>query len=362
MRRRFDRWRGAVAEEHSAKIDGCRARCLILWRSSVHVLNSPSPASEIAQSPRVVFKFGGTTVGTPERFRTVVSVLEEAADTGRVVAVVSALSQVSRQLSAAMEAFATQSDGTAIVADLLQTLRDRHRSQAEAVLSDERADEYTALLNEHLHALQQRFAEVERVGFSPAARDAVLATGEQLSVPMVALALRDAGLTAPHCDTTRLVVTDDTFGEANVNAAATTERVRAWYGGLSSGAVPVVAGFIGATAGGHTTTLGFEGSDYSASLFARVLGAQCVTRYTDVEGLYDKDPSAHDDAELIDRLSMEEAFAMTESDDLGMHPKTLRPLADADIPMQVRSIDAPERPGTSILPAGVSTDVLWPAL
>lgn len=299
-------------------------------------------------------------MGTPDRFRTVMSVLREAAETGRVVAIVSALSQVSRQLSGAMEAFATQSDGTAVVADLLRTLRDRHRSQAEAVLSDERADEYTALMNEHLHSLQQRFAEVERFGFSPAARDAVLATGEQLSVPMVALALRDAGFSAPHCDATRLVVTDDTFGEANVDGAATNERVRAWYRGLSSEAVPVVAGFIGATAGGHTTTLGFEGSDYSASLFARILGADCVTRYTDIDGLYTEDPSIHEDADRLDRLSMEEAFAMTESGNLGMHPKTLRPLVNADIPMQVRSIDAPEQSGTSILPEGVSSDVLWP--
>lgn len=300
-------------------------------------------------------------MGTPERFRTVVSVLREAAHAGhRVVAIVSALSQVSRQLSGAMEDFATQSDRPAVLEDLLQTLRDRHLRQAEAVLSEEGADEYSALLNEHLHALQQRFAEVERVGFTPAARDAVLATGEQLSVPMVTLALRDAGLTAPHCDATRLVVTDDTFGEANVDHSATSERVRQWYRGLPSGAIPVVAGFIGATPTGYTTTLGFEGSDYSASLVARILGADCVTRYTDVDGLYTKDPSVHDDAERLDRLSMEEAFAMTESGDLGMHPKTLRPLAHAGIPMQVRSIETPERAGTSILPEEVSADVLWP--
>ncbi|MFB6272078.1 MAG: aspartate kinase [Salinibacter sp.] len=309
-----------------------------------------SNRSETISSPRVVFKFGGTTVGEPERFRTVISLLREAAAADRVVAIVSALSQVSRQLSRAMEAFATRSDGTAVVEDLLHTLRDRHQSQAEAVLSPERADEYTALLNEHLHALQQRFAEVERFGFTPAARDAVLATGEQLSVPMVALALRDAGLTAPHCDATQLVVTDDTFGEANVDRVATTERVRQWYRGLSGGAVPIVAGFIGGTAGGHTTTLGFEGSDYSASLFARILEAECVTRYTDVDGLYTDDPEAHANAERLDHLSMEEAFAMTESGDLGMHPKTLRPLVDADIPMQVRSIVEPEKAGTRILP------------
>jgi aspartate kinase len=125
--------------------------------------------------------------------------------------------------------------------------------------------------------------------------------------------------------------------------------------------VPVVAGFIGATEAGRTTTLGFEGSDYSAALFARVLEGRCVTRYTDVDGLYTADPSVHEDAERLDRLSMEDAFAMTESGDLGMHPKTLRPLADAHIPMQVRSIVEPEQAGTQILPNGVPAGAFWPS-
>ena len=308
-----------------------------------------------------MFKFGGTTVGTPERFRTVIALLNEATTSGRVVAIVSALSDVSQQLSDAMEAFATRSDGRAVVETLVERLRRRHRTQAETVLSPTAADEYAALLNEHLRALRQSFAEVDRSGFTPALRDAVLATGEQLSVPMVTLALRDAGVEAPHCDATRLVVTDDTFGEANVDRSVTAERVRDWYRALSPTAVPVVAGFIGATEAGRTTTLGFEGSDYSAALFARVLEGQCVTRYTDVDGLYTADPLVHDDAERLDRLSMEDAFAMTESGDLGMHPKTLRPLVDARIPMQVRSIVEPEQAGTQILPNGVPTGALWPS-
>ncbi|MFB6229891.1 MAG: aspartate kinase, partial [Salinibacter sp.] len=296
---------------------------------------------DLARSPHVVFKFGGTTVGTAERFRTVIALLREAASEGPVVAVVSALSRVSRRLSAAVEAVATQSDRSTVVEELTETLRARHMAQAEAVLSSAQQEAYEALLNERLRALRRHFAQVERAGFTPAGRDAVLAVGEQLSVPMVTLALRDAGLEAPHCDATNLVITDDTFGEANVNHEATAERIREWYQALAPGAVPVVAGFIGAAETGSTTTLGFEGSDYSAALFARLLGAQCLTRYTDVDGLYTDDPAANENAERLDRLSMEEAHAMTESGRLGMHPKTLRPLADANIPLQVRSIVEP---------------------
>ena len=301
--------------------------------------------------PSVVFKFGGTSVGAGDRFRTVVDLIGTAAETGRVVAVVSALGHVTRRLSRGMEAFATDpSQRPAVVQSLVDDLRARHLEQSEAVLSPDRAESYEALLEERLRELRQCFARVERQGFTPALRDAVLATGEQLAVPMVTLALRDAGLEAPHCDATALMVTDATHGEANVDFDTTAERVRTWYGDLPSGAVPVVAGFIGATPEGTTTTLGFEGSDYSAALFARILEAQCLTRYTDVDGLYSEDPEAHADAERLERLSMDEAYAMTESGRLGMHPKTLRPLVDADIPMQVRSIVEPGGTGTQIVP------------
>jgi len=313
------------------------------------------------QPPVTVFKFGGTSVGTPERFRTVIDIVEQTVAEGRVVAVVSALSQVTRQLSAGLEAFATHpNDREVVLRDLLDEIRERHLGQAREVLSEQRAEAYAGLLHQRLRRLQSVFAQVERSGFSPEARDAILATGEQLSVPMVTLALRDVGMTAPHCDATALVVTDDTFGEANVQLGATTQRIRQWYASLRPDAVPVVAGFVGATAGGQPTTLGFEGSDYSAALVAQILGTQCLARYTDVDGLYTEDPNTSDTAERLDEISMETAFAMTESGRLGMHPKTLRPLAQTGIPMQIRSIDQPDAPGTRITPQGAAETEMVP--
>ena len=290
-------------------------------------------------------------MGTVERFRTVIDIIRRTASTGRVLAVVSAQGKTTRRLSAGMETFATQFTDRGVVVDtLIRDLRERHLAQARDVLSDGSQATYVDLIDDQLEALREVFATVEKEGFTPAARDAVLATGEQLSVPMVTLALRDQGLNAPLCDATSLVVTDDTFGEAHVDRAATAERVRRWYSGLASDAVPVVAGFIGATTNGTTTTLGFEGSDYSAALFAQMLRAECLTRYTDVDGLYTDDPETTHDAERLDKISMEEAFALTESGRLGMHPKTLRPLVEAGIPMQVRSIDVPDGQGTRIIP------------
>jgi len=303
------------------------------------------------QPPHVVYKFGGTSVGTADRFRTVVDILRRTSEAGRAVAIVSAQGKVTRRLSASLEAFATRADDRSTVVDVLvRDLRKRHASQADAVLSTERRETYASLMDERLRRLRTLFTTVEQEGITPAIRDAMLAVGEQLSVPMVTLALRDAGCRAPHCDATALVVTDDTFGEANVDMQATRARIRDWYAALPANAVPVVAGFIGTTPDGRTTTLGFEGSDYSASLFAHALKAHCLTRYTDVDGLYTDDPHESETAERFDRLSMEEAFARTESGRLGMHPKTLRPLAKAGIPMQVRSIDVPDGRGTQIVP------------
>lgn len=313
-------------------------------------MSLPNSAPFDAEPPRVVFKFGGTAVGTSERFQTVVDIIRRTAETGRVLAVVSAQGKTTRRLSAGMETFITQfSDRSVVVDTLIDDLRERHLAQGREVLSDEAQSAYADVVGERLADLRDVFARVADWGFTPAARDEVLATGEQLSVPMVTLALRDCGLNAPFCDATELIVTDETYGEANVLPEDTFRRVRQWYNGLAPEAVPVAAGFIGASSAGATTTLGFEGSDYSAALFAQILQAECLTRYTDVDGLYTADPKKDGDAERLDSISMEEAFALTESGRLGMHPKTLRPLAEAGIPMQVRSIDAPDGQGTRIL-------------
>jgi len=310
-----------------------------------------------------VVKFGGSSVGTPDRFRTLVDVVVAAAREARVFVIVSALSQVTRQLSGALEAFTTHSTNhDVMVDDLVTTLRTRHREHAFAVLSREAQRAYAERLDDRMAHLRTVFERVQREGFSPAARDALLATGEQLSVPIARWALHDAGLDAVRFDATQLVVTDDTFGAANVVHDATRDRLRQRYAETSDTAVPVMAGFVGTTQDRRTTTLGFEGSDYSAALVAQMLKAQCLTRFTDVDGLYSDDPATHADAERLPSLSMETAYAMTETGRLGMHPKTLRPLAEAGIPMQVRSIQDPEAPGTHILPEAVTTDALLPPM
>ena len=307
---------------------------------------SSAPASSL-----VAFKFGGTSVGAVDRFQNVVRVVTQAARTARVLVINSALSSVTRQLDQAMEAVVAASRShDAIADDLLAQLRTRHREQAADVLSSAGQMRYAAVVERRLAHLREALTWAAEEGVTPALRDRVLATGEQLAVPMVALALRDAGLEAERGNATELLRTDGTFGAAVVDVPATRRAVRAWYQALPAPAVPVLAGFIGGTAAGETTTLGFEGSDYSAALFASMLNADVLTRYTDVDGLYTRDPRTHADATPIDRMTMESAVARTEAGELGMHPKTLRPLVDAGIPLHIRSIVDLEAPGTRIVP------------
>ena len=323
----------------------------------------PAPSGLAPDAPIVVLKFGGTSVGHPERMQTVADVIEDMTQHAHVVAVISALSQVTRQLSNAVEQYATDPEAQGdVFVDLRANLEARHRDQAAALLSPTLHDRYLGVLDARLDQLRRTFQDIRRNGFTPAARDAVLALGEQLSAPLMALVLRDRDLAVDLREATAVMVTDDTFGEANVNPDATQANVDAWRADMTPDAVSVISGFIGASSSGQTTTLGFEGSDYSAALFAQMLNARCLTRYTDVDALYSDDPNTNADAERLDTLSMDTAFALTESGRLGMHPKTLRPLVEGTIPMQVRSILHPAAPGTRILPDSISPEVLLPAV
>jgi len=310
----------------------------------------PRLSTPPADRPLLAFKFGGTAVGSVDRFRNVIRVITDAAHSARVLVVNSALSQVTRQLDAGFDAVTADASPSTVADDLLEALRLRHREQAAAVLSPTSQMQYASMVEQRLASLRDALGEAAATGRSVALRDRVLAIGEQLAVPMVALALHDAGMDVVHGDATTLLRTDDSFGGAAVDLTATRGALCRWADGLSPTAVPVLAGFIGGTADGATTTLGFEGSDYSAALFASVLNADRLTRYTDVDGLYTRDPRTHHDAARVSELAMEAALARTEAGELGMHPKTLRPLVDAGIALHIRSIDALDAPGTRIIP------------
>ena len=293
-----------------------------------------------------VLKFGGTSVGSAQRLRRVVEIVRQAAQTYRVVVVTSAASGVTNTLVAALEAMR---QGTILPETLAEGLWARYHVLAAGVLCPQTLRLYEIIL-------QEWGKEIERLAattpVTPGLADEVLALGERLAAPLVALALRDAGLRAVPQDAIALVRTDDTFGEALVDVADTYRQARHWHADLPVSMVPVVTGFIGATASGATTTLGRGGSDYSAALLAAALRASVLERWTDVDGLYTDDPYQNHQARRLPRIVLEEAWAWNHAGRLGMHRKALDPLIEAEIPVHVRSTTALEGTGTWILPAG----------
>ncbi len=292
-------------------------------------------------------KFGGTSVGAPDRLKRVVEIVVRAARTHRVVVIASAASGVTDSLVGLWKNWDDRDE-----AAFAEALRVRHAELAAAVVSAPGLAEYLAVLEDHLERLHAIFRRIGAEGKTDALYDALIAAGERFSVPLVSLALREAGLVSAPVDAARLIRTDDTFSEANVDLKTTVKQVQRWRRTLAPGCVPVVTGFIGSTPEGATTTLGRGGSDYSAALLACALRASVLERWTDVDGIYTDDPRKNQHATRLASIVLEEAWAWNHAGKLGMHRKALDPLVELGIPVHVRSTATPDLPGTLIVPAG----------
>lgn len=304
-------------------------------------------STECASRPVRVLKFGGTSVGSADGIKNAVRLVHAATETCRPGVVVSAAAGVTDALVQAAEE--SRADRGSVEAWTRRVGR-RYRALAANTLADEalRARYDTALRTE-LSELRRALQEMAGPN-AAAARDVVLAAGERLMVPLLAAALDASGCTSQAVDAATLIRTDAAHGDATVQWAPTRRQVRDWHRTRAAG-LPVVTGFVGETADGKTTTLGRGGSDLSAAVLAWALAAERMERWTDVEGLYTRDPDAHSDAQPLQRIDFEQARAWTKAGRLGMHPCTLDPLMDAGIPLRVRCTHRPAAPGTRIVPA-----------
>lgn len=294
----------------------------------------------------IVMKFGGSSVGTPEALGQVVGLVERFHDT-KPVLVVSALQGVTDALLA-LAAAAT--DGRAItVTTGIASLRERHHAMVDACVSSDaeachaRVDALIDELSSVLAAINGTHARVER------AYDEIVSYGERLSAPIVAAALSSRGVTARGVDARELVITDDRFGSANVYFAQTDERIAAEILPMvEEGAVPVITGFIGATAEGVTTTLGRGGSDYSVAIVAGALAANEIWIWKEVDGVLTADPRVVPEAALLSAISYDEAAELSHFGAKVLHPKTMIPAVDKNIPVRMRNTFRPDAPGTVI--------------
>lgn len=301
-----------------------------------------------------VLKFGGTSVGDVSAILKTIDVIQAAATTSNVVVVVSAMSGVTNKLLEA--ARCSEVGDRKAVCSILEDLRRQHTVAVDALVdcAAERArlqGRIEALLDECDQFCQGTTFLRE---LTPRARDAISSLGERLCAPVLSGALCERGLPSTFLEASDLVVTDSSHGAAEPLMGPTAERCQAALRPLlRQGVVPVVTGFIGATESGVLTTLGRGGSDYSATILGAALGADQVSIWTDVDGVLTADPRLVADATTIPEISYREAAELAYFGAKVLHPKTLRPLMHARIPVWIRNTFSPHRAGTKITPEGL---------
>ena len=298
----------------------------------------------------VVQKFGGTSVADPDAVRRLIEIARAARTrTGRgPVLVVSALSKVTDGLlNIAAEAGAGKTDSALTH---VERLRDRHLAMASALAR--RGD--VATLSPHINDQFDQLAAVVRAlavlrEVSLRTLDVVASMGELISSRIIAAALLNAGLPGEWVDARRAIVTDDQHTKACPLMRETTAALRASVLSLvEGGKVPVLGGFVGATVEGHTTTLGRGGSDYSGAIVGAGIDAEEIQIWTDVDGMLTADPRVIPESRLVPRLSFAEAAELSYFGAKVLHPSTIHPAVERDIPVRILNSWKPEAAGTLI--------------
>ncbi len=292
--------------------------------------------SENGTSQRVkVLKFGGKSLSNGEGLGSVLEIIKTKVGNGENIAVVlSAREKATDQLVAILEKAAKRET----------------YSKDFAAFEKYQAHTYKNVdLSEEFSELFKLFEGVSLLGdFSEKIKDKVLAYGELISAKLITKLLIGKGLKAQYVDSRKLIKTDDSFGNAQVLEAVSKENVLREFAEFDSGTVPIIAGFVGSTLDGETTTLGRNGSNYSAALIANFLDAEELQNYTHVDGIFTANPDFVTDAKRISRLSYAEANELAGFGANILHAKTIVPLIEKNIPLRILNTFNNNNEGTLI--------------
>ena len=294
----------------------------------------------------IVLKFGGTSMGDPDAIARAARIVASRQARGAIV-VVSAMSGTTNTLLEIAERAAT---GQLIIAlRLVEGLRERHLRAAETLVPGD-SDDLCGELSAHCDELASLAEALSVLGhLTPRSLDALATYGEQLSSQIAVAALCGAGLPATLVDARQVVITDDAFTRAAPQLDAITREARRTVLPLvSAGSVPVLGGYIGATASGIPTTLGRGGSDYTAALLGAALEAEAIEIWTDVDGMLTGDPRVVERARLIEHIRFDEAAELAAFGAKVLHPSTIAPAVQRGIPVFIYNSWRPEGTGTRI--------------
>ncbi len=306
----------------------------------------------------LVMKFGGTSVGSSFAIRQAARIVQaEQPHWKNIVVVVSAMNGVTDSLIACARESVSGSELTG--QEMITNLQLRHTN----VLNDLIPDEAGVLMVQQkldglFLVLRSLCSGIHIMGeLTSRGLDAVVSLGERINARLFSAVLEQEGLSSQVVDASDMIVTDDAFQHARPLMEETRARTRSVIQPLlKKNVVVVVTGFIGATPDGIITTLGRGGSDYTAAILGDCLDADQVWTWTDVDGVMTADPRIVPDARVIPTVSYSEVSEMAYFGAKVLHPKTIRPVVERDIPLWVKNTFNPAYPGTCITSGAPSHD------
>ena len=291
-----------------------------------------------------VFKFGGASVKDAPAIENLKTILQRY-ENEQLVVVISAMGKTTNFLEKLLDAYYHAPEN---VPALLTELRTQHETVAKQLMGEDNpfqphSERLFTLLNEQLQRPTSDNFDYDY--------DRIVSFGELLSTTLIATYLNNQGVETQWLDARQLVRTDNTYREGHVDWAVTQKlicnTINPYFQNHTQGIV-LTQGFIAGTAENQTTTLGREGSDYSAAILAHTLDADSVTVWKDVPGILNADPKRFPNAVKIDTLTYHETVELAYYGASVIHPKTLRPLHNKQIPLFVKSFFHPENEGSQI--------------
>lgn len=295
-----------------------------------------------------VLKFGGSSVAAPSRIKEVAAIVFDTAKKDKTIIVVSAFQGITNKL---LESAHLAADGKASYKNLVKEIASKHRKAVDELLKKDGKSVHLlvdSLLQEYTNALNGIYLLRHA---PPRVLDVVGSFGERLSATIISAYLSKKKA-APFVDAREFVVTDDHHTSAAVRFEQTNPKIRRYFKALfakhRSGAIPVVTGFIGSTEDGHTTTIGRNGSDYTAAIVGAALDASVIEIWTDVDGILSADPGAVPSAFVLPHMSYEEAMELSYFGAKVLHSATIAPAVARKIPVLIKNTMNPSAPGTLI--------------
>lgn len=288
----------------------------------------------------LVFKFGGASVKDSKGVKNLLNIVKGYSD--NLIIVVSALGKTTNALEGILTLSYEDSDACMksferlkayhfqIITDLFPDTNNPIYNE----IKDEFSNLYSTLQDKKLDSFDLKY-------------DQVVSFGETLSTKIVSAFLNSKLLANSWIDIRKVFLTDDVFREANIDFIATAKKAESIFN-FKNQKIYLTQGFIGATNDGLVTTLGREGSDYTAAVLANLLDAEKVVVWKDVDGILNADPQYFQETEKLDKISYQEAVELAYFGAKVIHPKTLKPLHNKNIPLFVRSFIKPEGSGTEI--------------